>query len=431
SILIIGAGIFGATTALELRKTKSDSSVALVDRSPFPSSSTASSDMNKIVRADYQDIFYMKLALDAQQLWRSDQTYKPYYHESGMLYAENKGIARDFLRNYELINHKAAAEILTVEQARQQWCGVFRQANWTGINETYFNPHSVWGEGDGALRSVIQAALDHGATYGQASVSNLVFYEDESCKGVELEDDNGVHADHTIVATGAWTPWFLADSAPDRPSLHVGDRIITAGAIQCRAVYPYGEAQKLSEVPVIFNAQKHTEGESIPPTSDGRLKFNYEVSFTNKQFHKRSSKEISVPPRLPSQSIWSQDVPEGLKNEIRTVVHHTYGHWIRGLEIESYRMCWDAVTPNQDWIISPHPASPNLYLATGGSFHSWKSMPLLGKLVVQMLNGELPDEQAQRWAWDRAGNGGALPEFIPRRDLKDIPGYIEPAHNLP
>ena len=58
-------------------------------------------------------------------------------------------------------------------------------------------------------------------------------------------------------------------------------------------------------------------------------------------------------------------------------------------------------------------------------------MPLLGKLVVQMLNGELPDEQAQRWAWDRAGNGGALPEYIPQRDLKDIPGYIEPAHNSP
>ena len=258
--LIIGAGIFGATTALELRKTKSDSSVMLVDRSPFPSPSAASSDLNKIVRADYQNIFYMKLALDAQQLWRSDQTYKPYYHESGMLYAENKGMARDFLRNYELINHKAAAEILTVEQARLRWCGVFRQANWAGINETYFNPHSGWGEGDGALRSVIQAALDHGATYKQASVSNLVFNEDGSCKGVELEDGNGVHADHTIVATGAWTPWFLADSAPDRPSLHVGDRIITAGAIQCRAVYPYGEAQKLSEVPVIFNAQKHTEG---------------------------------------------------------------------------------------------------------------------------------------------------------------------------
>ena len=85
--------------------------------------------------------------------------------------------------------------------------------------------------------------------------------------------------------------------------------------------------------------------------------------------------------------------------------------------------CRDAVTPNQGWIISPHPHSKNLYFAGAGSFHSWKFLPILGKYVVQMLEGTLDDEKAQRWAWDRSNEGAANIMYIPARDLKDIDGY--------
>lgn len=82
----------------------------------------------------------------------------------------------------------------------------------------------------------------------------------------------------------------------------------------------------------------------------------------------------------------------------------------------------DAVTPSQDWIISPHSKSKGLFIAGGGSFHSWKFMPVLGQYVVRMLLDELPEEHAKRWAWDRpeGASNGALPEYIPARDLKDI-----------
>jgi sarcosine oxidase/L-pipecolate oxidase len=85
------------------------------------------------------------------------------------------------------------------------------------------------------------------------------------------------------------------------------------------------------------------KGESIPPTRDGRLKFNYEVSFTNKQFHEASDQVLSVPPRQGSGSPWGDDVPEVLKDEIRRVVDHTYGDHIAGRQIEGYRMCWSVL----------------------------------------------------------------------------------------
>ncbi|KAK0639101.1 hypothetical protein B0T16DRAFT_462806 [Cercophora newfieldiana] len=44
-------------------------------------------------------------------------------------------------------------------------------------------------------------------------------------------------------------------------------------------------AHKFKDVPVLFNAIKHTKGESIPPTAKNKLKFSYKVSVTNKVYH--------------------------------------------------------------------------------------------------------------------------------------------------
>jgi len=60
SYLIVGAGVFGASTALYLRQSDPSAIVTLLDQTSFPNPSAASHDLNKIIRADYDDIFYMK-----------------------------------------------------------------------------------------------------------------------------------------------------------------------------------------------------------------------------------------------------------------------------------------------------------------------------------------------------------------------------------
>jgi sarcosine oxidase / L-pipecolate oxidase len=181
--LIVGAGIFGSSTVLELRKRRPDARVTLLDRGSFPNPYSASADLNKIIRADYQDVFYMQLALEAQELWRKDPIYKPYYYETGMLYAESKGMAQDFPENYRSLNVTPASEIFTAEESKSRWGGDFRNALWDGISQTYFNPRSGSGDGDGALRSIIQASIDEGATWQQArvDVSTLIIDENMSC----------------------------------------------------------------------------------------------------------------------------------------------------------------------------------------------------------------------------------------------------------
>jgi sarcosine oxidase / L-pipecolate oxidase len=64
-----------------------------------------------------------------------------------------------------------------------------------------------------------------------------------------------------------------------------------------------------------------------------------------------------------------------------------------------------------------------LFLATGGSFHSWKFLPILGEYVVALLQGKLDAALQKRWAWDRDQEGGSHQHLTPKRDWKDLVDY--------
>ncbi len=68
---------------------------------------------------------------------------------------------------------------------------------------------------------------------------------------------------------------------------------------------------------------------------------------------------------------------------------------------EHLRGSRDALTPSEDFIISPHASCSNLFIATCGSLHGFKFFPILGKYVVQMLDEELDSVLKDKWAWDR------------------------------
>ena len=79
----------------------------------------------------------------------------------------------------------------------------------------------------------------------------------------------------------------------------------------------------------------------------------------------------------------------------------------------------DGVTPDNNWFISPHLRCKNLYIATAGSFHGWKFLPIIGKYVVQMLKGQLSEEMKKRWHWDRTFEGTPT-SLMPKREMRDL-----------
>lgn len=82
----------------------------------------------------------------------------------------------------------------------------------------------------------------------------------------------------------------------------------------------------------------------------------------------------------------------------------------------------DATTPTHDFLVTPHPHCQGLYVATGGSFHGWKFLPVIGDYIADMMQGSLDPEYADRWAWDKKGGDdgrSANPTYQVVGDLQD------------
>ncbi len=47
-----------------------------------------------------------------------------------------------------------------------------------------------------------------------------------------------------------------------------------------------------------------------------------------------------MPPEFKNQTVWGQNVPQGLKEECKEVLRQSLGEQSEGLEIEAYRLCW-------------------------------------------------------------------------------------------
>src|ERR1700694_805243 len=90
-IIVVGAGINGVTSAIELKKRGHD--VDLVDPGPLPHPLAASTDISKAVRGAYgPDETYTELAERSIPIWR-DWNAKfgtELYHEVGFLFVRHE-----------------------------------------------------------------------------------------------------------------------------------------------------------------------------------------------------------------------------------------------------------------------------------------------------------------------------------------------------
>jgi sarcosine oxidase/L-pipecolate oxidase len=70
----------------------------------------------------------MKLALEAKALWRSDPILKPYYHETGILFAGIPGPGITIVDNYNAVAGSSPATLIDPEDAKARFDGVYRDA---------------------------------------------------------------------------------------------------------------------------------------------------------------------------------------------------------------------------------------------------------------------------------------------------------------
>lgn len=272
SYIIVGAGVFGASSALHLSRQEPAPVIILIDRAPYPCPIAASFDINKIVRSDYGDIFYCKLGLKTLEKWRTDPLFKKWYHQSGLAKATDHAAdaVNQIFDNYKKLGVDVGAELLEPEELKHRFNGLFADTNLKDVENILWNPSSGWAEAERALEDTIKAAVENGVHYVTASVKSLVL-SNESCEGVYTEDGRTLTASKTILSTGAYTPKLLADSAPTRPGLQVGNRITAAGVCEAYVRLDAGQVQKFQDVPAFVLDSNETQGNAFC-SADMKLK---------------------------------------------------------------------------------------------------------------------------------------------------------------
>ena len=236
SYVIVGAGVFGVSTAYHLKKQTPSASVTLIDRTEPPCPIAASHDINKIVRADYEDIFYCGLGLKTLHCWKTDPFFKKWFHPAGLLSITDgrSRLIEKILENLEQLDTKSETEMFTPREISTKFRGIFTNMRLMPDDKLLFNASAGIAEAEKALSATVQACIDLGVQYVATAVSRLII-EDNVCKAVQAEDGKRYSAANIVLSTGAATAKLMADSAPRQAGLQVGPRI-TARAVCCAAV---------------------------------------------------------------------------------------------------------------------------------------------------------------------------------------------------
>lgn len=102
-------------------------------------------------------------------------------------------------------------------------------------------------------------------------------------------------------------------------------------------------------------------------------------------------------------------------------IRHVLSLWAPSLAQKKFfdmKMCWDAMTPDGGWLIDHHPEIKGLSVATGGSGHGFKFLPVVGQYICEALDIAEPgtpsalapktsdqvEQMRHKWRWGREAN---------------------------
>lgn len=80
-------------------------------------------------------------------------------------------------------------------------------------------------------------------------------------------------------------------------------------------------------------------------------------------------------------------------------------------------------TSSSDWIIAPHPRIQGVHVATGGSGHAWKFLPIMGDLVLDSIHGVLPPSLMKKWAYAPKGADMGNASML-RGEIKELRDFV-------
>ena len=224
SIIIVGAGIFGLSTALAIARRHPSIKITIVDRMTPPVEDGTSVDTTRCIRSDYADPIYARLSAQAQGIIEQDPDLSRHYFRQGMSFVtDGKPGPMTNLWRKNLANVKAQAarkgevdsvvEMTTPEAVFQRIHGreaelvpeesLGRERRW---NLGYCNLEDAFIDARECVRIYYERCLAQPSISFQCGVPvERLRIADGRATGVVLENGQTLSADLTLVAAGAWS----------------------------------------------------------------------------------------------------------------------------------------------------------------------------------------------------------------------------------
>lgn len=123
-------------------------------------------------------------------------------------------------------------KFFTVDEARQEFGGLFKDADYDGVKKVSVHYDSGWAEAKDVLDNVVAAVVSAGVKFVAAEVLAIIFNkEGNQATGIRTTTGETISATKIILSNGAGLQKLMADSAPDRDDFQPGPRVATTSRI--------------------------------------------------------------------------------------------------------------------------------------------------------------------------------------------------------
>ncbi|CAG9996999.1 unnamed protein product [Clonostachys byssicola] len=433
-IVILGAGVFGLSTALHLCQ-RGFTDVTILDKQNYDESKYSylegcdapSADMNKIIRAAYgPETVYQDLSFEAMDLWRSYNDYisagrdlPPGLSQKDEIWVNNGNLQicaqidlpyfeRMSIENMRKAGKRDTQVVVTekhdVNRAEKAGFGfaVDPFSRWQK-NKPYqalLDTSGGFVYADKACRLVLHLARRAGVKVVLGPEAEFSGYREDprgNITGLETVGAKTYPARLVVVACGGWTQQIVPGM--DHLCETTGGSVAVVKIPKTHALY-----ERFSPHNFPTWTYKMRDGDDgglygFPVDENGYFKIGYRgTKYINPQ-NLGDEKERSVPvtrwskpdsiTRIPSHAL---DRIRGFLEEFVPELGET------GLDITFTRLCWYNDSFDNHFVIDHVPHKKGLMVATGGSGHAFMFLPNIGKYVVDKIEGK-SGGPLDYWKW--------------------------------
>jgi glycine/D-amino acid oxidase-like deaminating enzyme len=366
NIIVVGGGIFGTSVARELKKR--GHSVTLFDSGPLPNPDASSSDISKVIRADYgADRFYAELATKAITGWNqwNRESGQTLYEETGNLWLTPQPMTKgqfEFESCRVLSELDCPIEPLGKSEIQERF-PAWKEA---GYSHGYYNPRGGWAKSTSTVAWLLEKATEEGVILRQNNGMTELLEHSNQVEGIITQDGAEHRSDLVIIATGAWTPRLL-------PWMNKILRSVAQPVYHFQVADP--SAYQGKRFPQWGANVSETGWYGFPAQEEGILKVAH---------HGRG---------IPMNFGDNQSVFPEMDKKFRNFLSSAFPE-LQDAPIVKRRLCFYCDSLDGDFWIDHDAERKNLVVATGGSGHGFKFGPVLGEIIA-----DVAEQKSNPWAY--------------------------------